>query len=194
MFPELFKSHLNIQSLLLEKFKTLPNSSMVPIYNILPKTDLNTLIPCLLSYLEPISPTDRIPVVNNNSLHFVGLKNLGCICYMNAMLQQLFMTKEFRSELMKHKALKEGGIVQQLQKMFKYMESSNRLDYNPREFCYSFDKDIKLHVQEDTEEFVNKLFDRLETDCPDLVEPLEKQFVGKYISVRNCPCGAIATR
>jgi len=27
---------------------------------------------------------------------FVGLKNLGCICYMNAMLQQFYMTPQFR--------------------------------------------------------------------------------------------------
>lgn len=27
---------------------------------------------------------------------YVGLKNLGCICYMNAMIQQFFMTPTFR--------------------------------------------------------------------------------------------------
>lgn len=32
--------------------------------------------------------------------NYVGLKNLGCICYMNAMMQQFFMTKSFRYALM----------------------------------------------------------------------------------------------
>lgn len=50
--------------------------------------------------------------------------------------------------------------------MFNYLDKSNRLDYNPKDFCFAFDKDIKVHVQEDTEEFVNKMFDRLEGDCP----------------------------
>jgi ubiquitin carboxyl-terminal hydrolase 34 len=27
---------------------------------------------------------------------FVGIRNLGCICYMNAMLQQFYMTPTFR--------------------------------------------------------------------------------------------------
>jgi ubiquitin carboxyl-terminal hydrolase 34 len=31
---------------------------------------------------------------------FVGLKNLGCICYMNAMLQQFYMTPQFRHAIL----------------------------------------------------------------------------------------------
>jgi ubiquitin C-terminal hydrolase len=32
-----------------------------------------------------------------SELGYAGLRNLGCICYMVAMLQQLFMTQAFRS-------------------------------------------------------------------------------------------------
>lgn len=39
------------------------------------------------------------------------------------------------------------GILYELKRMFNYLEKSQRLDYNPRDFCYSFDKNIKLHVQ-----------------------------------------------
>lgn len=31
---------------------------------------------------------------------YVGIKNLGCICYMNAMLQQFYMTPPFRYGIM----------------------------------------------------------------------------------------------
>lgn len=32
-----------------------------------------------------------------SELGYAGLRNLGCICYMIAMLQQLYMTKPFRN-------------------------------------------------------------------------------------------------
>ena len=31
---------------------------------------------------------------------YVGLRNLGCICYMNSMMQQFFMTPAFRYNLL----------------------------------------------------------------------------------------------
>ena len=32
-----------------------------------------------------------------SELGYAGIRNLGCICYMISMLQQLFMTQSFRS-------------------------------------------------------------------------------------------------
>ena len=32
-----------------------------------------------------------------SSLGYAGIRNLGCICYMNAMIQQFYMTKAFRT-------------------------------------------------------------------------------------------------
>ena len=34
------------------------------------------------------------------SQEYVGLKNLGCICYMNSMMQQFFMVPNFRYNLL----------------------------------------------------------------------------------------------
>lgn len=31
---------------------------------------------------------------------YVGIKNLGCICYMNSLLQQLYMIPSFREALL----------------------------------------------------------------------------------------------
>jgi ubiquitin carboxyl-terminal hydrolase 34 len=44
---------------------------------------------------------------------------------------------------------------------------SDRLDYNPSDFCFSF-KDytgmpVDLNVQQDAQEFLNILFDQIET-------------------------------
>jgi hypothetical protein len=43
-----------------------------------------------------ISATDKI----KSSTGYVGLKNLGCICYMNSFFQQIFMIPKFRRNLL----------------------------------------------------------------------------------------------
>jgi ubiquitin C-terminal hydrolase len=90
----------------------------------------------------------------------VGLVNLGCICYMNAMLQQLFMTREFKYPLLsvdftsRHIPIMEkkgrkykDNVLLQLQRMFGYLQMSERADYSPEMFCYSFKNDINFGIQ-----------------------------------------------
>jgi ubiquitin carboxyl-terminal hydrolase 34 len=40
------------------------------------------------------------PGHSESKQRYVGLKNLGCICYMNAMMQQFFMIPAFRYNLL----------------------------------------------------------------------------------------------
>jgi ubiquitin carboxyl-terminal hydrolase 9/24 len=35
-----------------------------------------------------------------SSTGYVGIKNLGCICYMNSLFQQLFMIKSLRNDIL----------------------------------------------------------------------------------------------
>jgi uncharacterized UBP type Zn finger protein len=42
-----------------------------------------------------------------SSTGYVGLKNLGCICYMNSLFQQLFMISSLRSDILSVKS--KGG-------------------------------------------------------------------------------------
>jgi ubiquitin carboxyl-terminal hydrolase 34 len=51
--------------------------------------------------------------------------------------------------------------------MFSYLELSDRSDYNPIDFCFSF-KDfegnpVDVGVQQDAQEFLNMILDRIET-------------------------------
>ena len=81
---------------------------------------------------------------------FCGLKNLGCICYMNAMMQQFFMIPTFRYNLLsvddgvpedikEYKGQKvDDNVMHQLQKLMAHLELSERTDYNPFEFCFAF--------------------------------------------------------
>ena len=99
---------------------------------------------------------------------------------MNAMLQQFFMCTTFRYAMLmtddkqpeslakpKNKTdLVDDNVLHQLQKMFAFLELTDRQDYNPFEFCFSF-KDfsgepVNVSVQQDAQEFLNMIFDKLE--------------------------------
>ena len=101
----------------------------------------------------------------------VGLKNLGCICYMNSILQQVYMVPTFRYAIMGYKSSplqdqNEDDPLNQLQIMYSYLTLSEKEDYNPKNFCQVF-KDfdgnpINIMVQQDSQEFFNNFFDKME--------------------------------
>ena len=51
-------------------------------------------------------------------------------------------------------------------KLFGYLELSDRQDYNPADFCFSYkDYDgqpINVRIQQDAQEFLNVFFDKLD--------------------------------
>ena len=114
----------------------------------------------------------------------VGLKNLGCICYMNSILQQVYMVPTFRYAIMGVDDAKKNDqensdddSLNQLQIMYTYLTLSEKEDYNPKNFCKAF-KDfdgnpINIMVQQDSQEFFNNFFDKMENNL--------KQSKYKYI-------------
>jgi len=142
----------------------------------------------------------------------VGLKNLGCICYMNSMLQQFFMVPSFRRAILqvddevdpniKNSYGVDDNVFHQVQRMFSYLELSNREDYNPEGFCYSF-KDwdgnpTNTSIQQDAQEFLSRFIDKIESSLKptNFKYLMHSVFGGKSCSQLVCEdgCGSAKNR
>ncbi|RYE98641.1 MAG: hypothetical protein EOO41_02140, partial [Methanobacteriota archaeon] len=117
-----------------------------------------------------VDPNDRELV---SPVGYVGLRNLGCICYMNALMQQFFMMEPFRYGLLSLRdaegmpvAEQADSVLYQLQRMFGFLDSSQRIHYDPASWCFSF-KDwdgqpTNVLIQQDAQEYLTSLLDRIE--------------------------------
>lgn len=97
----------------------------------------------------------------------VGLKNLGCTCYMNSMMQQIFMIQSFRQGILSIKLEPyQEGLLYQLQYLFTALQYSDKQYINPKSFASTI-KDyegnpINMNEQMDVDEFFNYFMDKLE--------------------------------
>ena len=113
-----------------------------------------------------------------SSVGYVGLINLGATCYMASCVQQLFMIPEARTAILEAPVVddathsKHPGIMREMQKMFAYLQLSNRKAYNPKSFCktYSMDKQpLNTGEQKDMTEFFTDFVSKMEEMAPNLV-------------------------
>ena len=101
---------------------------------------------------------------NIKSTPFVGLKNLGCTCYMNSLLQVFFNFIPFRESILKCPCKEEKkNSLYQIKKVFyslKYLQVSY---YTPSDFPVNFDDEIlDIHQQMDVDEFFGNILDKIE--------------------------------
>eukprot|EP00817_Percolomonadidae_sp_ATCC50343_P006457 CAMPEP_0117422526 /NCGR_PEP_ID=MMETSP0758-20121206/3342_1 /TAXON_ID=63605 /ORGANISM="Percolomonas cosmopolitus, Strain AE-1 (ATCC 50343)" /LENGTH=1501 /DNA_ID=CAMNT_0005205187 /DNA_START=2374 /DNA_END=6876 /DNA_ORIENTATION=- len=105
-----------------------------------------------------------------SALNYVGLTNLGATCYMNALVQQLFMTEMFRNDLLHVEINPEVGedhaLVYELQRIFAHLDSSSRQCYHTLDFCKKYRNWdgtlMNVSEQQDAHEFFNLFFDKME--------------------------------
>jgi ubiquitin carboxyl-terminal hydrolase 34 len=135
---------------------------------------------------------------------YAGLKNLGNICYMNSMVQQLYMNKSFRYLLMRIDDHKEpvwvvdskgktvdDNFLHQIQRIFGYLEHTTRIDYVPSAFCVAykpFGESVNIMIQQDVQEFVSMFFDILENGIKEhpLRRLVDNFYTGKNTNLIDC--------
>jgi len=145
--------------------------------------------------------------VKSKSIGYVGLRNLGCICYMNASMQQLFMIPRLRHNILsienyKNEDLRQD-IVFQLQYIFSHLQETEKQQVDPKPFTDIWmdetgKKPINVGKQEDASAFVIRLIDRIDDsvkgtpnrDC--FREVLGGIFEHQLIGMGDCPHSRIS--
>ena len=111
---------------------------------------------------------------------FIGLLNYGSTCYLNSLIQQLFMIPEFKNGIFsvpmiekkdKFKEL-DSNPLYHLQIVFANLLYSIKQYHTPLHFIQSIkafgNQPINVSVQQDCEEFLNILIDRIESVLKEL--------------------------
>jgi len=156
------------------------------------------------TYSAPIKYTDGIVDHQARSAcGYVGLINQAMTCYLNSLLQTLFMTPEFRNALYRWRYKGDinkasSSIPFQLQKLFLKLESSKKKAVETKDLTKSFGWDTsEAWQQHDVQELCRVMFDALEetlkdTDQFDLINQLYQGELKDY--VKCCKCGYESSR
>ncbi|XP_050541895.1 ubiquitin carboxyl-terminal hydrolase 47-like isoform X2 [Daktulosphaira vitifoliae] len=164
--------------------------------------------------LYPSSPMSMLTLPSTSMVYsrstkkthtgFRGLVNQAMTCYLNSLLQALYMTPEFRNALYMWKfdfntnTDEAKSIPFQLQKLFLNLQTSPRLSIETTELTRSFGWDSsEAWQQHDVQELCRVMFDALEQEFKNTthVDLINQLYEGKMIDYVKCQeCGIEKSR
>uniref|UniRef100_A0AAQ4QMF7 Ubiquitin carboxyl-terminal hydrolase 47 n=1 Tax=Gasterosteus aculeatus aculeatus TaxID=481459 RepID=A0AAQ4QMF7_GASAC len=136
-------------------------------------------------------------ILNKSETGYVGLVNQAMTCYLNSLLQTLFMTPEFRNALYnwEFEETEEDpvtSIPHQLQRLFVLLQTSKKRAIETTDVTRSFGWDSsEAWQQHDVQELCRVMFDALEqkwkqTEQADLINQLYQGKLKDYVRCLEC--------
>ena len=93
---------------------------------------------------------------------YVGLKNMTATCYLNSIIQQLYMIPIFRETILKISNTSKSNVLYELQLLFSALKIYEFAYYDPRSFVVI--NKLNFYEQMDADEFYGTLIDKIEND------------------------------
>ena len=93
---------------------------------------------------------------------YIGLRNMTATCYLNSIIQQLFMIPMFRETILKINNPSKSNVLYELQLLFASLKIYEFAFYDPQSFVVI--NKLNFYEQMDADEFYGTLIDRIEND------------------------------
>ncbi|GMT14484.1 hypothetical protein PFISCL1PPCAC_5781, partial [Pristionchus fissidentatus] len=157
-------------------------------------TDESTVAPLALTYHH--QDTGDLTPRDENDHKYVGLVNQAMTCYLNSLLQTLYMTPEFRNAIYRWEYTsnrnEQQSIPCQLQKLFLLLQTSEMDSLETKELTAAFGwSSNEAYDQHDVQELCRLMFDALEmrwkkSNHEKLIEELYRGSMEDFVACLSC--------